>query len=53
MVFLEVRQDLNIEKIDRRPSRARFIMDEFAPLPNILTPTLNASETGDFIIELC
>jgi hypothetical protein len=51
-VLLEVRQDLNIEKVDWRPSRTRFIMDELAPLPNILTPTLNAPETVDFIPEV-
>jgi hypothetical protein len=28
-------------------------MHKFAPLPNILTPTLDASETVEFIPELC
>jgi hypothetical protein len=44
---------LNIEKVDWRLSRSKFIMHEFAPLPNILTPTLDASETLGFIPELC
>jgi hypothetical protein len=51
-VLFEVRQDLNIEKLDWRPSSSKFIMHEFAPLPNILTPTLDTSETVDFIPEL-
>jgi hypothetical protein len=52
-VFLEIRQDLNIEKVHWQPSRSRFIVHEFARLPNILTPMLDTSETVGFIPELC
>jgi hypothetical protein len=53
MVFLEVPQDLNIEKVDWQPSRSKLIMHQFGPLLDTLTPTLDASETGAFIPELC
>jgi hypothetical protein len=52
-VLLEARQDLKLEKIDCLPCISGFIMHKFAPLPNRLTPTLDASETVGFIPELC
>jgi hypothetical protein len=52
-VFLEAREKLNIEKLNQRPFIPRDMVQKFAPLPNILTTTREASETVDLITECC